>query len=212
MLYIKITLPSGATVFRGSVPKETDILHLKKQFMPEVAAQKKSLFYGKVELADTVPVGDCLPQDQTEHALTALLSRCRVTAPVDGAWFQDSRWVKQVQELHRQVSLLDGVCWFTAWASLDLEGGDWQVLLKVKRQHRIRFDTDVIVYFNNSEVKTLSAKAFSSLPEEEWTFLELGPFCGPGALAVKLEGEDCRLRGQSSKYGLYFDEIVAQPS
>mmetsp|Transcript_5569 Transcript_5569/g.7853 ORF Transcript_5569/g.7853 Transcript_5569/m.7853 type:complete len:126 (+) Transcript_5569:222-599(+) len=91
-------------------------------------------------------------------------------------------------------------------------GGWWQVFLKVKRQHRISFDTDVILYFNNLEVKTLSAKEFSSLPAEEWTLLELGPFCGPGMLAVKLEGEDCRLRGQNSKYGLYFDQLVAQPS
>ncbi|CAE7411246.1 Ank2 [Symbiodinium sp. CCMP2456] len=212
MVYVNITLPSGVTVFRGFVPKETETLYLKKQFMPEVAAEKKSLFYGKVELEDSVPVGDYLPEGQTEHALTALLSRCRVTAPVDGAWFQDPCYVKQVQEGDRRVSLLKGVCWFTAWASLDLAGGDWQVFLKVKRQPEIEFDTDVIVCFNDLEVNTLSAKAFSSLPEEEWTLLELGPFCGPGMLAVKLKGEDCRLRGQNSKYGLYLDQIVAQPS
>mmetsp|Transcript_47601 Transcript_47601/g.111305 ORF Transcript_47601/g.111305 Transcript_47601/m.111305 type:complete len:141 (-) Transcript_47601:388-810(-) len=122
MVDVNITLPSGVTVFSGSVPKETETLYLKKQFLPEVAAERKSLFYGKVELEDSVPVEDYLPGGQREHALTALLGRCRVTAPVDGAWFQDSHWVKQVQEEDREVSLLN-VCWFTAWASSDLEGG-----------------------------------------------------------------------------------------
>ena len=223
MVSVIITALSGKVVYTGSLPRDIQIQDLKKILAAQ--AEKAKLFSGGEELEDTStlaaltghlgpmgPTSDAEPVEQT-LALTLLNCRCPVAADVEGSWFGHQHWVQRLLEADCEVHLLNGVCWFNAWGVFnDIEGGEWRIFLKLKRKQRIRFDTNLLVSFNDAKVQTFSPEVLSSLPAEQWTLMELGPFHGPGRLAVDLRGEDCQQRGQNSKQGLYIGQLIAQPS
>ena len=209
---VTVNLASGQEVFCGPVAEDLTVQALKERVLPQVACQKKALLHGHQKMEDQAQVASYLRAGHSR--LTLLLCRPTLAVEVRGAWFGHPGWVpvKHDADLKRNVHLLDGVFWFNAGGSFtDLDCGDWRISLRVKRKQRISFNTDLTVHFNDAKVQSLSPEALSSLPEDAWTLLELGSFHGLGSLQVKLAGDDCRQRFQSSKSGLYIDQLVAQP-
>ena len=209
---VSVTLVSGQEVFCADVAEDLTVEALKRQILPDVAFEKKALLHGQDELDDKATVVNYL---SSRHAcLMLLLRRPGMETAVIGPWFGHAGYlpVEHDAELGRDVHLLAGVCWLNAGGSFaDMQGGDWRICVRVRRQRYISFSTDLIVYFNDAKVQAVGPKALHSLLEDEWTLLELGLFCGPGSLHVRLAGADCSQRGQTPKRGLYIDRLVAQP-
>ncbi|CAE7398573.1 Ank2 [Symbiodinium pilosum] len=214
MVLVTITMgPSGRQMFSGDMDQQSRVQDLKQLVLPNVATEKMTLLHGGNMMEDSSVLGSYLTEPHAMALeLTLTLRRVSIYADLDGAWFGDQRYIPAVHEAGRTVHLLDGVCWFELCGTFrGMEGGNWSIFLRVKRKHRIYFDTDVIVSLNGSETKTFVPGVLSSLPEEQWTLLDLGAFQGSGSLKVELKGADCSNHGQHSKSGLYIDQLLAEP-
>mmetsp|Transcript_22950 Transcript_22950/g.42178 ORF Transcript_22950/g.42178 Transcript_22950/m.42178 type:complete len:222 (+) Transcript_22950:149-814(+) len=201
-----------------AVSREASIMDLKCQIpVGDVYGNEESegmqLLYGVDDVDDHASLQTLLPLEETECILTLVKQRSVRWGHIEGAWFGNASYIPKVysEDLGRDVYKLRGVCWFKAGGEIaNLEDGCYNVALRIKKDGRIRFNTNLIMSLNGVAARRVRFSE-EEWPEDKFRLLEIGLCYGPGAVTVCLQAEDCNDRGQGSKSGLLIDRLIALP-